>query len=192
MRARLQVVIDQLAARYQGPRFIPHLTVAVSSEIRPAAVAQTLQQGSARSAPQVLTPLGLRFSPAFTQSCYLPLPLKPELIALVHCVQARTSPSAARPFDPHMSLFYGTLRQAQRQSIANSLALPGAIHFSELWAIQLNNTTRCAQDVHAWQVIGTAKLSAAATRPPSQNAQTPRDRSLGPAQRYDTSRDSAH
>jgi 2'-5' RNA ligase len=176
VRASLQHVIDELAAAYAGPAFVPHMTVAVSAQAAPDAVRQRLTQGAATIAPLLLSPVELQFSPAFTQSCFVHFKREAELMQLAHGFHRREASTATYSFNPHMSLFYGALSAAQRQRILQRVALPQVIQFSELWAIRILNKTASAQDVHDWRVVGKTKLRAAATPPADQNAQTPRER----------------
>lgn len=175
-RTNLQHIIDDLAASYAGPRFVPHMTIAVSPNSSSDVVRQTLDQAAATIAPLMLKPVDLLFSQHFTQSCFLQFKRSADLIQLSNCFQSRASPPSGDAFNPHMSFFYGSLSESQRRSIIKRVALPLTIDFSELWAIQILKQTTTAQDVHDWQVVGKARLYAAATPPANQNDQTPRGR----------------
>ena len=175
-RTNLQHIIDDVAASYAGPHFVPHMTIAVSPNSSSDVVRQTLHQAAATVAPLMLNPVDLLFSQHFTKSCFLQFKLNADLIQLSNFFQSSASPPSGYAFNPHMSLFYGSLSELQRHSMLKRVALPQTINFSELWAIQILNKTTTAKDVNDWQVVGKAKLRAAATPPANQNGQTPRGR----------------
>ena len=159
-RASLQQVIDDLAGSYSGPTFVPHITVSVSADSSPQAAFKRLRQAAEMIAPLMLNPVELLFSPQYTKSCFLQFDLNAGLIPLSDFFRLRESPEAPYAFNPHMSLFYGSLGEKQRRSIQERVQLPKEIYFTELWANQVFKHPETAQDVHSWKIVGREMLSA--------------------------------
>ena len=122
-RDRLAAVIADLAARYGGPVFAPHLTLARTVEAGPDAVAGVLAEVTAGVAPFEVALTGVGWEPVFFRALYLRAEPSARLTALREA--ARRALGLHPAPDPHLSLLYADLPPDRKPAIAAGLGLLG-------------------------------------------------------------------
>ena len=153
--SRLADVISDLSTRYQGPAFVPHLTLLGRLEGEERVLVDRTHQLA-----RVLQPFEVRLqAPACTATYFrcLFLPAEPSSPLLDAHRQAtqicNVQPTGA--FDPHVSLLYGEFPERVKDEIIKALPLdlPGTFAVSRLQLIRAGSTN--PQD---WQVAQTLDL----------------------------------
>ena len=149
-RERLAKIISALAARFDAPHFIPHVTLFVAPDD------SCLAAKVVSRIPRIeitLTVTGISYSEKFTRTLFVrfapsePLQqLSDTLAALTH---ARRS-----AIDPHLSLLYKHATTLTKRELAASLRLPfDHICFDSVCAMRCASPTRNAADVGAWKLL---------------------------------------
>jgi len=145
-------VIDLLADRFGGVRFDPHVTLHIQDRTTEAEWRPVIDHYE--NQPLQLVPADLMFSGIFTRSCYVQFHRCSEILRLCGRIKSLSSRAADDDPDPHMSLYYGTLSETDRQRIQRLVNLPESIVFSSIRAVLLRNKVRGPEDVQAWETIG--------------------------------------
>ena len=120
--------VDELARRYDAPRFTPHVTLHVDRVVREADLAAVLDEAAARFAPFQMQAGPTGHSPLLFKTLYVPL-AGGDIIGLAAALAggvARWRPAqnegeeaaAAYRLEPHLSLLYKQLSEAEREGLA--------------------------------------------------------------------------
>ncbi len=141
---RWRGIIEQLAGRYGGPVFDPHVTIAVlpAPDAEPPA-------GSGHALPLATT--GLGFSDRYTRSCYVAFGRSRMLEDLA--VGIGGDPSRLVRVPVHLSLFYGPLSERARAAIRRGVRLPAAVAFGSLRRVMIAGEITGADDVRSWRTL---------------------------------------
>lgn len=153
LKAQLSKAIRCLARTLGTPVFEPHVTLHVAPipEISAIDAGRLLYQ---RLAPVRLYPKGIRHSSAFTKTLFIPFEGSRELMRILRELDHRTPTKAAYPFDPHLSLAYCTMPEAQRAALSASLQLPpGPYLFDTLRVITTPAQLTKPQQVRQWRSV---------------------------------------
>ncbi len=152
---RLAGVIADLSARYDGPRFDPHLTLLGRLEGEEASLVDRTHQLARALHPFDLRLREPRYEAQYFRCLFLPAePSSPILEAQQRATQIfDAQPTSA--FDPHVSLLYGLFPESVKQEIITALPsdLPSAFLASRLQLIRAGSTN--PQD---WHPIQTCSL----------------------------------
>ena len=154
----LQSLIDQLAERYGGPTFEPHVTVycgPIDPRLSPTALAQHTLAGMQ---PLVLRSQGCAFTDQFTKSCYLQFEPDEKLHTVYARLRAASSVVGDYSLNAHMSLLYTTLDNDARAEIRSSVHLPTEVRLTTLWVVLTPASVTCAEDVRNWRLVHTVEL----------------------------------
>lgn len=152
-RAEWMPVIEDLAGRYDGPLFEPHVTIYVtylSPEDEPARLVETV---AGKSAPFSLACTGMDFTDRFTQTCFLTFELNDTLEALTGAFLCGSTIPDDYALMPHMSLLYGRLSDTERKEIRSTIKLPEKMRFDGIRAVYADRSTQSKEDVAAWRSI---------------------------------------
>jgi putative hydrolase of the HAD superfamily len=122
-RAALAQRIDELASRYDAPRFAPHITLFAGSTARPDWRAALTQAVHAVTALPVHVS-GVGHSDQLFQTLFLRIATSAALTALQRRVAAACQEADDYTFEPHLSLLYKSLPDAARSELAHELAPP--------------------------------------------------------------------
>jgi 2'-5' RNA ligase len=118
---RLTAAISELAARFGGPAFSPHLTLASGFGTQESALE------AAHGAARELDDIQLRFSEVeSTAEYYRALYLRADEHAVLSACHERLLQGTQRPdrtFIPHVSLFYGDLGPRRTEALEAARAL---------------------------------------------------------------------
>jgi hypothetical protein len=162
MRVFAQIV-DDLARRYDAPRFLPHVTVHSDRVVRQADLTGVLQEAAAHFAPFEMQagPTGhspLRFKTLFvTLSGGAIIDLAAVLAAGVarwrpEPAEGEPAPAAYR-LEPHLSLLYRELPEAERAALAARYCHEGeAVYFDRIAALTPGPGARDFSRVEDWVV----------------------------------------
>lgn len=129
--AYLQGIIDQLAEKYQAPKFSPHVTLAGRLQV-------SEQYQSSLSELAVATPVfqlqnqGLDHSAALFRTIYIRTSLADSLVALRNQVYELWPENAVKPFMPHISLIYKEMASSEREIIIQALKIKETFIFDTL------------------------------------------------------------
>jgi hypothetical protein len=144
--------IQELSMSYGGPLFDGHVTV--FSTVEETKNIEVISHYLAHFSPIVLYPVGIRFDHAYTKSCYIEFENIPILERQRRSIQEYFGSSNEQSdFQPHMSLFYGTLSENQRDAILEKVKLPTMICFDRFWTMQTTKSTLAARDVAKWEKL---------------------------------------
>jgi 2'-5' RNA ligase len=152
-------VISELAAQFDAPVFEPHLTVYVTKAEDEKAT-ESLSRALANRPPYRLSVSGIRYSGKFTKTVFVQFGPKRELTALTESLRSVSNSDREYQLQPHLSLIYQTMPDEAKAEIACSLVLPfNEIVFDCAKAIISPTPVRSREDVEAWRVVATQKLT---------------------------------
>ena len=119
----LQKVIEDLAVRYGGPSFEPHITVASGIEGPLENVIHTVETIAEQFQPFMLTSTEVSFSTTYFQSVLLRIQSGASLLELNVALKEKAGvPNEL--YMPHISLMYGNHDMQTREQIAQEVSLP--------------------------------------------------------------------
>ena len=151
-RAYFQETIQRLAAKYDAPIFEPHLTLAVGPELTKAAESAL---AGLTSGPIELRVIGLSFSPTFTRTLFVRFV---PSAALLH-LRDSLGRDATEVFDPHLSLIYQKMPDAEQKRLAAEIQVPfSTVTFDRVAATRCRLPVATAADVAAWESITSHRL----------------------------------
>jgi 2'-5' RNA ligase len=121
VQARLDGLIQSLAARLGTPAFPPHVTLVGGSSVPEATARDACADLAGQISPLRIRSAGLSESERFFRAVVIELDGSPELES---ARQAAVSALAAvpSPLRPHLSLVYGRLARQDRRAVVQSLA----------------------------------------------------------------------
>ena len=158
-RSELSAIIDDFAARFDAPRFEPHVTLFVTRAEREIPVA-VLDKVVNPRAPYSLAVRALDYSDKFTKTLFVQFSPDPEVSRLSEDLQhASTSPSDYE-LNPHLSLIYKEMDEETKRQLAASIALPFSdVIFDSVKAVISPATITSREDVEAWRVVAEQKFT---------------------------------
>jgi hypothetical protein len=154
-----QEIIDTLARTYSAPSFTPHVTIYSGVSRADESPADFIEKASQGVQPLSLQVDQLLYSDQFTKTLFVQF--YPEVILRQISETLRSSSSQPSDFtlNPHLSLIYQSLSEAQKQDILSQIHLSrSAVFFSEIWAIATPKNVHSREDVESWKVICTKQL----------------------------------
>jgi len=152
--AALRQRIDALAARYDAVAFEPHVTL-YTGPSDDAEVAETMAflQGSFR--PLTLKPFVLAQSSRLTKTLYIRLELTAELASLAAMLSNRARQKSASVLDdPHVSLLYQRIDEAERARLAAEIALPQPFAADGIAVIETEVPIGNLDQIRRWRFPG--------------------------------------
>jgi hypothetical protein len=152
-RLIFEAMIARLAQAYEAPVFAPHVTL-YSGEYadyeNPSAILQQAIQGI--DAVE-LTVDSIRTTSAFTKTLFVQFApsARPNAIS-DRLRQLSATPSDYR-LDPHLSLLYKHMPEADQQRVATAISLPQTqVSFDAVAGIVSPTPTRSRDDVERWEM----------------------------------------
>lgn len=144
-----QSLITALAHRYNAPIFQPHVTL-YSGECERDCVSEFLKSQSSFDIGLEID--RIQYSEPFTKTLFIQLVSTPELDRLSKSIQQFFSGSYS--LDPHLSLIYAPLAEAEKRSLSAQIQLSDrVIRFDRICAIETPTKPRTREDVEAWREI---------------------------------------
>lgn len=158
-RSYFASLIADLGARFDAPVFEPHITIytTTAGEDNPG---ELLKREFAGATAYRLSITGADFSDKFTKTVFVQFDSDAALTALSAKFQAASTSQEKYELNPHLSLIYKTMPRG-KEEIANSLSFPfEEVRFDAAKAVISPADIKSRQDVEAWRVVATQKLSA--------------------------------
>jgi 2'-5' RNA ligase superfamily len=149
--------IRELAKRFDGPVFPPHLTLFVAPE---NARAPATVLGALGAIELVLKVGEVDHSAKFTKTLFVRFENPAALEQLCEAVRQRAAAADPCNLDPHLSLLYKQLPEDARRALVEEIELPfREVHFDAVCAVRCASPTQTADDVRAWQLVATQNSS---------------------------------
>ena len=153
----LQQLIEDLAAEYDAPEFVPHMTLVADiypNESEVAALRERIASLAAKLTPFDITLTGYGYKDETFRCLYL-LADAPELPALYNEVKELFPQVATEHFVtmPHISVLYGNLDEATKNGIIQAHPITPLT-----FAVNSIDLYRTNNPVESWQRIGTFPL----------------------------------
>jgi 2'-5' RNA ligase len=159
VRSFFQKVINDLARRYDAPRFEPHVTINVELN-RADAAERTISQAARACKLIKLRALEIGQSSEFIKTLFVQFALNRELQQLNELIRSAAQDSSPYKLSPHLSLLYKKIPAVVRRQLADSIKVPfSEVVFDLLKAVRCVSPTQSATDVEAWRVVATQQLS---------------------------------
>jgi hypothetical protein len=152
--AALQAQIASLAARYDAVAFEPHVTLYTgpSDDVEVAATLDFLRRSFR---PLTLVPFVVAQSPRLTKTLYIRLELTSELAALAAAIKGKArQPSTSVLDDPHISLLYQRIDEAERARLAAEIALPARFAGGGIAVIETEIPIDNLEQIRNWRFVG--------------------------------------
>jgi 2'-5' RNA ligase len=158
-REELSTIIRNLAERFDGPVFEPHVTLYVTSAGRENPTEVLMNVMSQRHEYR-LAIRGLDYSDKFTKTFFLQFAPDSDLAHLTQDLQRASASPIDYELNPHLSLLYKDMDQETKRGLAASIALPFTeVIFDRVKAVITPATISSPKDVEAWRVVGERRLS---------------------------------
>ena len=147
IRTALATPIRELAVRWGGPIFMPHISL-VGGVTGEKGEYRTKFQTVATLIERIMIRLnGCQQSKEVFRSLYLGVEKTPELMA-AHRVGKQIFGTIDEPFEPHLSLFYGHKEPKEKSAAINTIVIPNrTFEVDELLFVQNN------EHLMQWHVI---------------------------------------
>lgn len=153
-------VISDLAARFDAPVFEPHLTVYATAKGDDNAD-DVLHRLLEDCEPCRLPVRGIDYSDEFTKTMFVQFEASERLMQLSSDLRRASVFQNDYQLNPHLSLIYKTMPREAKEEIAHSLALPfDEVVFASAKAVVSPAKIESREDVEAWQVVATQRLTA--------------------------------
>ena len=155
----LQERIRALAHMYNAPVFVPHVTI-YSGESPLVEKPLDIIRTATRALREVRLQIDrLLYTEHFTKTLFVQFHASEWLRDLTETMRGLSVQPSMYRLDPHLSLLYKDMPEAEKQHLTATLQLPmSEIGFDEVWAISSSGATRTAADVRAWEVVARQRL----------------------------------
>ena len=152
---RLANVIADLSARYDGPRFDPHLTLLGRLEGEQESLVALTKQLAGALQPFEVQLKEPGYEPNYFRCLFLLAESSPPILDAHRQATRMFDVQSTSAFDPHVSLLYGLFPESLKQEIITTLPpdLPGNFPVSRLQLIQAGST-----NPEDWQIVATSDL----------------------------------
>jgi 2'-5' RNA ligase len=120
-RDAFAAIIDDLAARYGGPRFTPHITLLGSVTGDERDIIGRAEQVAQQIATQTVAFEGIGLEDVYFRSLYAIVRPAPALTAANEAARRVFGKDPPEPFMPHLSLFYGLDPPETKQAMIREL-----------------------------------------------------------------------
>jgi len=152
-------IIEDLAARFDGPVFEPHLTIYVARAERgnPETVLKKVLPGLR---PYRLAVQALDYSDKFTKTLFVQFASDAGLARLSEDFRRASASPSDYQLNPHVSLLYKEMDREMKQQLAASVALPfSEVVFDSAKAVISPAEIKSRTEVEAWRVVAERKLT---------------------------------
>jgi 2'-5' RNA ligase len=158
-RSFFQLIINDLARRYNAPVFEPHVTIHVGAD-RADAAEKALADAWRECKLIKLTRLGIDQSGEFIKTLFVQFTMSAELRKINDIIRQAANNSSHYQLKPHLSLLYKNLAAATRRELAASINVRlFEVTFDAIKAVRCVSPTKSGADVEAWHVVAAASLS---------------------------------
>ncbi len=155
--------VDELAHRYESPRFLPHVTLHVDRVVQQAELAGVLDEAAARFAPFAMRAGPTGHSPVRFKALFVTLS-GGDITSLAAALAAGVArwrpepaageePAAAYRLEPHLSLLYKELAESARARLAAEYRFEReSVYFDRITAVTSGPGARDFSRVEGWVV----------------------------------------
>ena len=152
-------VIADLAWKYDGPVFEPHLTVYVGSD--QAEVGEEIfSRGAIDCEPIQLKAIDVSYSDEFTKTLFVRFMSNAKLEQLSEIIRQASEAPWDYQLEPHLSLLYKKIPMLARRELTSSIKLPfSMVIFDSIKAVRCALPTSNRAHVEAWRILATKPLS---------------------------------
>ena len=151
-------LVDDLAQRFDAPRFEPHVTLQGAELERQRAI-ELLENIAAQAEPLELQVSGIEYSNKYTKTLYVQFNPSADACAISDQLADAVRSDSGYEFDPHLSLLYKTMPEMQKQELAREIKLPfDHVRFNAVKLVSVPRAIEVAEDVHAWRSIAERPL----------------------------------
>jgi hypothetical protein len=104
------------------------------------------------------------FSALFTKTLFVQFQSTPEAAALSELVREAAGLTLGYEFNPHLSLLYSDICEAEKESLARTLTMPfERVRFDRLEVIATRAAITSRKAVDEWRMLGGCELRSSAT-----------------------------
>ena len=153
LRGKLRLIIDQLAAKYDAARFVPHVTFfsGQSDEQEITGIAQDLMD---QPLPMELKPICLSHTHLFTKTLFVQFEDSQPLRDMYHRAVAVCSRPTGYKLNPHLSLLYKTMNENEKARLCRRLDIPaGPFLFDSFQAIEMETPFTAPEQIERCRTV---------------------------------------
>jgi len=145
-------IIRDLATRFEGPVFEPHVSILPQVIATAAEVIEKTEHILENVKPFSIVTSTLHFGATYFTSLYLGVEPTAELTGLSQAAREQFKRLDDPPYAPHMSLFYGELEQGLRTTMAEQIGSPQlGFRVERIGVFDVDNKTaaewKCIQEI---------------------------------------------
>ena len=156
-------LVEELARRLDAPVFEPHVTLR-GAELEQREAVALLEKITDRYAPVDLQIGGIEFSEQYTKTLYVQFGSSAGASAISTAIAEGAESTGGYKFDPHLSLLYKAMPQAQKQELAREINIPfERVRFEAVKLVSVPTPVEGPEDVRAWRTIAERPLKEDAT-----------------------------
>jgi hypothetical protein len=146
-------MINHLAQTYEGPVFEPHVTLYSGTYAPDERFDAILAQAGSEAEPLRLHVDTVSYTAQFTKTLFVQFQPSLRLSRLSDRIRAHASQPFDYVLDPHLSLMYKCMSEAEQRRIAASIRVPlDTVTFDEVCVTVTPTPTRSPQDVARWEI----------------------------------------
>ena len=159
-RSEFRKAIFNLAQRFDGPVFEPHVTLYSGSE-GTNEVENVLARATAGLSEIELRTAGIGHSDQFTKTLFLRLEPCEVLVQLSNELKRSSIGADDYTLIPHLSLLYALVESAVRVRLVDEVKFASLVRFDEVQAVDTGARNESRADVEQWLLIGRRQLRSA-------------------------------
>jgi 2'-5' RNA ligase len=152
-------LINDLAKKFGGPTFEPHVTLYVTDAAKenPDAVLAQVAKGWSSTC---LSIHGLDYSDNFTKTFFVQFKPDADVTRLSSDLRRASAVQNDYELNPHLSLVYKAMAHETKRDLAHSIRLPFIeVRFDTVKAVISPAKIESRADVEAWRVVATQQLA---------------------------------
>lgn len=159
-RTTMRQLIHDFAERYRAPVFEPHVTLFSCPRTPGQEELAHLARLARGTAPLTLSVDSQAMTAdLLAKTLYLPVAEIPALESLQHSLCQTLPASSPYQFEPHLSLLYQALTEAERQQLTAEVQWSAKpVRFAELRAMAIPQQLQAVEDFLGWQPLLVARL----------------------------------
>jgi 2'-5' RNA ligase len=159
MRTYFADLIREVACRFDGPVFEPHVTIYVT-RAQGENPETMLQEVLNPRQPYQLAVRGLDYSDKFTKTVFVQFSPDADLARLCEELRRASVSSSDYQLNPHLSLIYKAMDTETKRRLAASITLLfDEVIFDSVKAVISPAEVKSRADVEAWRVIAECRLA---------------------------------
>jgi hypothetical protein len=152
-RLIFEAIIARLASAYDAPVFAPHVTLYSGEYADHEDPGAILAQAIRGMDSVALTVESIRTTRAFTKTLFVQFAPSEPLNALSDRLRQRSAMPSGYRLDPHLSLLYKHMPEADQQRVAETISLPQTqVSFDAVAGNVSPTPTRTRDDVERWEM----------------------------------------